>query len=134
MTLGNKRRGTVGPQIESIGADWTQSLGIGGGFGGDATYRSRLTLHQLRLFAAVAKHSNLTKASAQLRVSQPSISQQLRQFEQNCGAKLYRRVSKGIEITREGKVVLGNVIQILELVGKLEAMCQLLKGEGFRDP
>jgi DNA-binding transcriptional LysR family regulator len=80
-----------------------------------------MTLNQFSLFVAVAKCASVTKASAELRVSQPSISQQLRQLELHYGAKLYRRVSKGIEITDAGKLFLRNVIPILEQVAKLGA-------------
>lgn len=78
-----------------------------------------MTLNQFALFAAVAKYSSLTKASAELQVSQPSISQQLRQLEESYGAKLYHRLSKGIEITMAGRLFLRQVKPILHLVAKL---------------
>ena len=84
-----------------------------------ALRRFGMTLNQLASFAAVAKYSNLTKASLDLGVSQPSISQQLRQLEQSYGAKLYRRLSKGVEITEAGRVFLRDVTLILQLVAKL---------------
>jgi len=67
----------------------------------------------------VAKHRSLTKAALELRVSQPSISQQLKQLEDHHGARLYRRVNGGIEITDAGKVFLRRVIPILDQVAKL---------------
>ena len=45
-----------------------------------AAKRLRMTLNQFSSFAAVAKHLNMTKASAELRVSQPSLSLQLKQL------------------------------------------------------
>ncbi|HMF49141.1 MAG TPA: LysR family transcriptional regulator [Candidatus Saccharimonadales bacterium] len=79
-----------------------------------------MTLNQFTLFAAVAKHSNVRKASQELRVSQPSVSQQLKQLEDRYGLKLYRRLSKGIEITEQGRAFLRNITPILEQVAKLE--------------
>lgn len=79
-----------------------------------------MTLNQFTLFAAVAKHLNVRKASEELRVSQPSISQQLKQLENHYGTKLYRRLSKGVEITEQGQAFLRNITPILEQVAHLE--------------
>lgn len=79
-----------------------------------------MTLNQFTLFAAVAKHLNVRKASEELRVSQPSISQQLKQLEIHYGTKLYRRLSKGVEITEAGQLFLRDIAPILEQVAKLE--------------
>jgi DNA-binding transcriptional LysR family regulator len=78
-----------------------------------------MTLNQFALFVAVAKSSSITKASAELRVSQPSVSQQLRQLELHYGAKLYRRLSRGIEITEAGQKFLRKIIPILMHVARL---------------
>jgi DNA-binding transcriptional LysR family regulator len=96
------------------------SIGATTRFGTDNLTRSGITLNQFWFFAAVAKHLNVTKASEELRVSQPSISQQLRQLEDHYGRKLYRRLSKGVEITEAGRFFLRNITPILEQVAKLE--------------
>ena len=85
-----------------------------------AAKRVTLTLNQFSSFAAVAKHLSLTKASLELRVSQPSITQQLKQLEDHHGTQLYRRLSKGIEITEAGQLFLRKIMPILEQVAKLE--------------
>lgn len=79
-----------------------------------------MTLNQFALFAAVAKHLNVRKAAEALRVSQPLISQQLRQLENHFGAKLYRRRSRGVEITEQGQLFLRSITPLLEEVAKLE--------------
>jgi DNA-binding transcriptional LysR family regulator len=91
-----------------------------------AAKRVTLTLNQFSSFAAVAKHLSLTKASLELRVSQPSITQQLKQLEDHHGTQLYRRLSKGIEITEAGQLFLRKIMPILEQVAKLEG--------GFKPP
>ena len=117
-----KRREYGDPDIPGIGLDFGYPLRgvipVGRGPG--------MTLGQFKSFAAVAKHSSLTKASAELRVTQPSISQQLRVLEAIYGAKLYRRLSKGIEITEAGQVLLRDVTAILALVAKLGEACKPL--------
>jgi DNA-binding transcriptional LysR family regulator len=90
-----------------------------------------MTLTQLEAFAAVAKYSSLTRASLELRVSQPSISQQLRQLEADRETKLYRRVSKGIELTQSGYLFLPIVTQILDLVAQLESGSKASRSQKF---
>lgn len=79
-----------------------------------------MTLTQLTLFAAVAKHLSLTKASLALRISQPAITYQLGQLEEHCGVKLYRRLSKGVEMTEQGRLLLRNITPILDQLASLE--------------
>ena len=52
-----------------------------------------LTLHQLRIFWAVARSETLTKAAKQLGLAQPSLSQQLSKLEANVGTLLFHRRS-----------------------------------------
>ena len=85
-----------------------------------AARRVRMTFSQFTFFAVVAKHMSLTKASEILRVSQPTISQQLKQLEDHHGTKLYRRVNRGVEITEAGQLFLRSITPILDQVAKLE--------------
>lgn len=109
----------------------TESELEGGGMGDDkrravrqfklgTAKRVRMTLTQFSSFAAVAKYRSITNASAALHVSQPSITAQLRQLEEHHGTKLYRRLSKGIEITEAGQALLRKVMPILDQIAKLE--------------
>ena len=81
-----------------------------------------MTLNQFTFFATIAKHGNLTRASQELNVSQPSISQQLRLLERNYGVKLYRRSGKGIELTEAGRLFLSRIGPILEQVAQINAI------------
>ena len=62
-----------------------------------------MTLHQLKIFECVVGYLNITKASATLHMSQPSVSQQLKLLEEEFGKKFFTRVSQGVELTAEGK-------------------------------
>ena len=53
--------------------------------------RPDVTLHQLRIFWAVAHSETLTKAAKQLGLAQPSLSQQLSKLESTLGSKLFHR-------------------------------------------
>ena len=81
-----------------------------------------MKFNQFTFFAAIAKHGNLTKASQELNVSQPSISQQLRLLERDYGVKLYRRSGKGIELTDAGRLFLSRVAPILKQVAQIKSI------------
>jgi DNA-binding transcriptional LysR family regulator len=78
-----------------------------------------VTLHQFTIFVAIAKHRNLTKASEELRITQPGVSQQMRLLEEEYGAKLYTRTARGVEVTEAGRRFLIAISPILEQVRKL---------------
>jgi DNA-binding transcriptional LysR family regulator len=61
-----------------------------------------MTLHQLRIFECIVKHLNITKASAALHMSQPSVSQQLKLLEEEFGTRFFLRLNQGLELTSEG--------------------------------
>ena len=54
-----------------------------------------LNYHHLRYFWNVAKEGSLAQAAAKLHVSQPSISEQIRELEGALGEKLFRREGRG---------------------------------------
>jgi DNA-binding transcriptional LysR family regulator len=133
MTFDQQKQAEIEPRCKEVALSFDGGIGATRRFGTGKLTRSGITLNQFWLFAAVAKHSNVTKASEELRVSQPSISQQLRQLEDHYGSKLYRRLSKGIEITEEGRLFLGNIRPILEQVAKLEGRFKLQATKGDRE-
>jgi LysR family glycine cleavage system transcriptional activator len=60
-------------------------------------------LNRLRAFEAVARHGSVTRAAVELGVSQPAVTQQLRQLEALVEVPLVRRVAGGIAVTAEGQ-------------------------------
>lgn len=56
-----------------------------------------------RIFVEVAKERNITKASEKLNVSQPAITKQIKNLEEQLSMKLLERKSKGVELILEGK-------------------------------
>jgi DNA-binding transcriptional LysR family regulator len=73
-----------------------------------------MNLNRIRLFSIVASHSNLTKASQVLHVSQSSISHQLALLQEDYGVRLYKKTGHGIELTREGRQFLADIEPLLE--------------------
>ncbi|MGB5726579.1 MAG: LysR family transcriptional regulator, partial [Thiogranum sp.] len=62
-----------------------------------------VTLRQLRVFEAVARHLSYTRAAEELHLSQPAVSMQIRQLEDNLGLPLFERVGKKVYITEAGQ-------------------------------
>jgi DNA-binding transcriptional LysR family regulator len=77
-------------------------------------------LHQLRIFDVVSRHLNITKASAELHISQPAVFQQIKSLEDSCGFKLYSKVGRGIALTFEGEKLRAEAREILERMDRLE--------------
>lgn len=61
-----------------------------------------IDLDLYRVFYAVAKCGSLTKASEELYISQPAVSQAIKHLEKQLGGKLFNRVSRGMELTETG--------------------------------
>lgn len=102
--------------------------------------REHMTLHQLRIFSAVAKHLNVTKASEELHITQPAVSRQLRLLCEDCGAGLYKVTSRGIELTEEGQLLLRSAEPILTQIERIKnafgkgKKCQTLRLGGSQSP
>lgn len=62
-----------------------------------------MTADQLITFAAVAEHLNISHAALALHLSQPAVSGQLRQLQDEFGEALYHRHGRGIQLTPAGK-------------------------------
>lgn len=74
-----------------------------------------LNYHHLRYFWTVAKEGSLARAAAKLHVSQPSISEQIRELESAFGEKLFRREGRSNKLTDAGQVVFGYAEEIFSL-------------------
>lgn len=74
-----------------------------------------LNFHHLRYFWVVAKEGSLASAAAKLRVSQPSISEQVRELEGALGEKLFQRKGRSNKLTDTGQVVFGYADEIFAL-------------------
>lgn len=65
----------------------------------------RLNYHHLRYFWAVAKEGSIAAACARLRITQPTISGQVRELEAVLGQKLLERAGRGVRLTEAGRLV-----------------------------
>jgi LysR family transcriptional regulator, transcriptional activator of nhaA len=74
-----------------------------------------LNYHHLRYFWTVAKAGSLARAAEKLHVSQPSISEQIRELESAFGEKLFQREGRNNKLTAVGRVVFGYAEEIFGL-------------------
>lgn len=79
-----------------------------------------MTLHQLKIFAAVARHFSVTKAADELNMSQPAVSHQLKLLEEEFEKSFYFSSNVGVQLTREGQVFLSEIMPILSQIGNVE--------------
>lgn len=83
-------------------------------------------LKTLRAFVAVAREGNVTRASEQLRLTQPAISLQLKRLAEQTGVELFRRTSKGMELTHGGALLAAKAEQIFASVVDFEQSARSL--------
>lgn len=92
-----------------------------------------IDLELYRVFYIVAKNKHMTKASKELHISQPAISQSIKKLEEQLGGALFLRSNKGMELSEEGKMFYEYVKGALELINNAEneftSFKKLSKGE-----
>ena len=74
-----------------------------------------------RIFVAVADEENITRASEKLNISQPAITKQIKNLENQLSIKLFERKSKGVALTNEGKKIYEKLKNPIEELNKIDA-------------
>jgi DNA-binding transcriptional LysR family regulator len=91
-----------------------------------------MELRHMRTIVAVARHRSFTKAAAELFLAQSAISQQVSRLEAEIGIQIFRRSSRSVELTEEGKVILDHAKRVLaevdDLQGQMEALTGVMRG------
>lgn len=79
-----------------------------------------MTIRHLRIFIAVAETKKMSLAAKKLYISQPTVSQAIRELEEHYGVKLFERLSKKLYITESGKFLLFHAKNIVAQFDNLE--------------
>ena len=80
-----------------------------------------VNLELYRVFYMVAKCGSLTKAAEELYISQPAVSQSIKQLENQLGVSLFNRTHRGMELSAQGgKLIFAEVERALALFNKVE--------------
>ncbi len=91
-----------------------------------------LNFNQFRVFYSVAKHLNYTRAAAELFISQPAVTAQMKAFEEYCGFKVFKKRGRKNWLTDEGRALLEYASKIFGLEKDIESaiddMRQLKRG------
>ena len=77
-----------------------------------------MEIRVLRYFLEIAREENMTRAAERLHVSQPTLSKQMKELEDELGKKLFRRGSASIHLTDEGMLLRKRAEDILAMVDK----------------
>jgi LysR family transcriptional activator of nhaA len=89
----------------------------------------RLNYQHLRYFWAVARHGNLTRASAELGLTPQTVSAQIRRLEEGLGEELFARQGRRLVLTDVGEVVLRYADVIFDLGGEIQAVVRGLSAD-----
>lgn len=79
-----------------------------------------MELRTLRYFLTVVREESITGAAAVLHITQPTLSRQLAQMEQELGVRLFVRGTRKIRLTEEGRLLQRRAEELLELADKAE--------------
>ena len=79
-----------------------------------------MEIRVLRYFLTVVREQSITKAAEVLHITQPTLSRQLAQLEDDIGVRLFDRGSRKISLTNEGMLLRRRAEEILQLVDKTE--------------
>mgnify|MGYP000131989985 FL=1 len=77
-----------------------------------------MEIRVLRYFLEIARAGNMSRAAETLHVSQPTLSKQMKDLEQELGKKLFRRGSTSLSLTDEGMLLRKRAEDILDMVDK----------------
>jgi DNA-binding transcriptional LysR family regulator len=86
------------------------------------------TLHQFEVFAAIARTGSFTKAAEELFLTQPTVSQQMKQLTKAIGVPLYEQIGRKIYLTEAGQAVLHASQNISSCLDQLQEVIADLQG------
>jgi LysR family transcriptional regulator, low CO2-responsive transcriptional regulator len=87
-----------------------------------------ITLHQMEVFEAVARHRNYTKAAAELYLTQPTVSIQIKQLSKTVGLPLVETIGRQLHLTAAGEALLNTCHQVLRQLQHLDQTLLAFQG------
>ena len=87
-----------------------------------------ISLRQLQVFESVARNMSHSRAAAELYLSQPAVSMQIKQAESAVGLPLFEQVGKKLHLTAAGTELLHYARSMLQLMQEMESVFDEIKG------
>jgi DNA-binding transcriptional LysR family regulator len=118
LDVGDRMAGRAHSLPEPMANTWLEIVGARGPVRRtgvmSATYAERVELRHLRYFIAVATELHYARAAQRLFISQPALSQQIRNLESELGLKLLQRNRREVRLTPEGDAFFVEAIAVVE--------------------
>jgi len=86
------------------------------------------TLHQLKVFEAVARHNSFTRAAEELFLTQPTVSMQVKQLAKAVGLPLFEQIGKRLYLTIAGKELFSTCKELFDRLSEFDSTIANLKG------
>jgi len=87
-----------------------------------------VTLRQLKVFEAVARHLSFTRAAEELFLTQPAVSMQVKQLESHVGLPMFEQVGKKVSLTEAGREMQFYSRAIMQLLDEADDVLEGLRG------
>ena len=87
-----------------------------------------VTLHQLRLFNAVARHQSFAAAAREMHLTQPAVSMQIKELEETIGLPVFDRAGKSVTLTTPGEYFLVHARRMLAVLKDAEDTMAKMRG------
>jgi DNA-binding transcriptional LysR family regulator len=91
-----------------------------------------LTLYKLEIFHTVSEEGSFSRAAERLRLTQPAVSQHIRDLEERLGKTLFQRSNRGVRLTAAGKLLLDYTRCILRMLAEAESAIARPQGSHTR--
>ena len=88
---------------------------------------SSINYELYKIFACVVKNGSITSAAKELYISQPAVSQSIKQLEMQLGGKLFLRTPKGMKLTTEGNAIYEYIDRANELIEQAQTRFSQMK-------
>lgn len=88
-------------------------------------------LTKYKIFLSVAENKSISKAAAQLYISQPAVSITIRKLEENLNTTLFIRKSKGVELTEKGRLLYDQAKKALGMLSDIEKSLRFPRYTGY---
>lgn len=87
-----------------------------------------ITLRHLRIFEAVARHGSISRAADELHLTQPAVSMQMKQLEEQIGLPLVEQIGRRICLTEAGQMLRVHACDIAGRMAQLNASMEQFRG------